>query len=428
MARIPEESVMAAKVLIKTGESVRSVARRLGVSESGLRYRLGMGVKGRPGPGRRRQAEAVEPFLEQVTAWVAAYEAARKAGKRYESVGALYEALVEQGFTGSYRSVTRAVARRVGPRPIKPWRRIEVKPGSQGQVDWIERTARIGGELVKVYGFLLVLGFSRAWALVWSPRMDFASWIHCHHEALRRLGGVPWTLRIDNLKTGVKQGAGPWAVLHDGYDSWAREVGTTIDPARVRTPRDKGKVERKGGDAAVYLDLDAAYLDLEHLQAATDAAVAKRQQKLTCALTGTSIAVAHERERAHLLPLPASWPEPFDVEVRRTVDVSGLVRFEEHEYHVPLPWIGREVTVRGCGDEVVIRGGFEELARYPRHTECLRLIDQELYDVEGTARVDPATPLGQVGRQIVLPRSWEHTASGRGIEAYESLVAAGGES
>lgn len=417
---------MAAKVLIKTGESVRSTARRLGVSESGLRYRLGMGVKGQEGPGRHRQAEACEAFMEQVEAWVTAYEAARAAGRQYEPARSLYETLVEQGYTGSYRSVARAVQRRVGSRPIRPWRRTEVQPGSQGQVDWIERWARLGGERVKVYGFLMVLGFSRAWALVWSLRTDLAAWIRCHNHALEALGGVPWTLRIDNLKTGVKRGAGPWAELHDGYASWAHQVGTIIDPSRVRSPRDKGKVERKGGDVGVYLDLEAEYFDLAHLQAATDAAVRARLERLVSPLTGTSLAEAWERERAHLLPLPERLPEPFDVEVRRTADVSGLVRFEEHEYHVPLAWVGREVAVRGCGEEVVLLGGLEELVRYPRHTECLRLLRQDFYDGEGTERIAPATPLGRIGRQIVLERSWEHTAVNRGLAVYESLVAAGG--
>jgi hypothetical protein len=44
------------------------------------------------------------------------------------------------------------------------------------------------------------------------------------------LGGVPATVRIDNLKTGVAQGAGTWAVLHAGYASYAQQLGFIIDP------------------------------------------------------------------------------------------------------------------------------------------------------------------------------------------------------
>ncbi len=50
------------------------------------------------------------------------------------------------------------------------------------------------------------------------------------------LGGVPSILRIDNLKTGVASGSGAWAKLNEGYSSYARQVGFTVDPHRVRTP------------------------------------------------------------------------------------------------------------------------------------------------------------------------------------------------
>src|SRR5690606_11230720 len=45
------------------------------------------------------------------------------------------------------------------------------------------------------------------------------SWLDAHNHALRFLGGVPLTVRIDNLKTGVKKGAGAWAELNDTYQS-----------------------------------------------------------------------------------------------------------------------------------------------------------------------------------------------------------------
>jgi hypothetical protein len=45
--------------------------------------------------------------------------------------------------------------------------------------------------------------------------VDPLSWHHAHNEALRRLGGVPAVLRIDNLKTGVAAGAGPWGEVND---------------------------------------------------------------------------------------------------------------------------------------------------------------------------------------------------------------------
>ena len=198
---------MAAKVFKEAGRSVRSLARDLRCDESTLRYRLQRLRSGAP-DGRRRQPEACAPWDGVIREWM---EAQREA-TRPAPVVELHEDLVMLGFTGSVQAVRRYVRRR---RPVpkrRPRRRVEVKPGSQGQVDWLERKVRLeshGGEEVKVYGFLMVLGFSRMWHLVWSLSQDFAAWIACHNAALVRLGGVPWTLRPDNAKTAVIAGGGP---------------------------------------------------------------------------------------------------------------------------------------------------------------------------------------------------------------------------
>jgi hypothetical protein len=76
--------------------------------------------------------------------------------------------------------------------------------------------------------------------------------------------------------------------------------------------------------------------------------------------------------------------------------------------------------VRGCETTVEIYGGSERVAAFPRHTECRALIDQAHYEGESTEGVTAPVRLGEVGRQIVLERSWE--APRRSIEVYESAV------
>lgn len=87
---------------------------------------------------------------------------------------------------------------------------------------------------VRLHAFIMTLSHSRMWAVVWSARQDLLAWLSCHNRAFVSLGGVPATVRIDNLKTGVAQGAGMWAVLHPGYASYAKQLGFIIDPCRVR--------------------------------------------------------------------------------------------------------------------------------------------------------------------------------------------------
>jgi len=49
---------------------------------------------------------------------------------------------------------------------------------------------------------------SRYEAVVWSRHKDQLSWLGCHTEAFKRVGGVAATLRVDNEKTAISRGAG----------------------------------------------------------------------------------------------------------------------------------------------------------------------------------------------------------------------------
>jgi transposase len=191
----------------------------MGVDESTVRYRLKRRREGAV-DGRKRQEEVCAAFEPAIRAWLD--RQGERGSGRPCSVKSLYLELVsERGYRGSYKAVLRYVRRRTPPPPVRPIRRVEVAPGSQAQVDWVEQEAWVEeyGGLVALAAFVMVLSFSRMWAVVWSVKKDLASWIRCHNEAFVKLGGVPATERIDNLKTGVSSGAGPWAELHPGFKS-----------------------------------------------------------------------------------------------------------------------------------------------------------------------------------------------------------------
>jgi len=44
-----------------------------------------------------------------------------------------------------------------------------------------------------------------------------------------RLGGVAAVNRIDNLKTGISQGAGPWGEANVQYGTYAKTMGFHVD-------------------------------------------------------------------------------------------------------------------------------------------------------------------------------------------------------
>lgn len=423
MAKLRERDLVVMDVLREKEWSTRAVARELGVDESTVRYRVRRREEGDE-DGRRRQAERCAPWQEVIAPW---FDEQPGEGQRPEAVRRLYEVLVaEHGYEGSYKAVLRYVRRRQAPPRLRPIRRVETKPGAQAQVDWFEslpvRVEDLGGRTT-LDALVVTLSHSRMFAVIWALSRSLLWWLEAHNRAFERLGGIPWTVRPDNVRTAVAWGAGPWARLQEGYASYARQLGFVVDPCRVRTASDKGKVERRGRDVRAFLGAleDVCFLRLEDLQAATDERVRARVHRLICPVTGRTILASWEAEQETLLDLPATLPEPFDVQVNRTVTDDCLVSFEGRQYEVPFTSMRRTVQVRGCAGTVEIYGADgQHLARYPRGTACRLLLDQRHAEGEGDDRVMRPTPLGRVGQAIVLERSWE--VARRPIDDYLELV------
>jgi len=389
---------MTIQVLHERGLPNRAIARQLGIDERAVRYRLGRLAEGRP-DGRSNKPFRAASVAKPIAWWM---EQAQSCGSGV-NLQALYEWLVsEHGFGGSARSVQRYV-RAHYPKPrLRARRRVETPPGAQGQVDWAEfPRMRVGGELIALHAFHLVLSHSRMEAVVWSERADQLAWLHVHNEALRRLGGVAAVLRVDNVKTAVAKGAGPWGEINKTYKEYARALRFHVDASRPRCPGDKGKVERRiRGHRTAFDPTTGDWRDLKALQAWTDEQVVANAKRRTCPVTGESVLASYEAERRHLTPLPSPLPEPFDLVQRRRVGLDATVRFEGRTYSVPFVYAERELEVRGCAEAVQMWTDGKVVASHPRHTRSRLLIDPAHYEGPGDERVQAPVPLGKMGRRL----------------------------
>ena len=74
-------------------------------------------------------------------------------------------------------------------------------------------------------------------------------------------------LRVDNTKTAVAQGAGPWGELNAAYQRYATTLRFHIDPCLPRSPEHKGKVERHvRTQRAIFDPRDRYWTDAEAVQ------------------------------------------------------------------------------------------------------------------------------------------------------------------
>jgi transposase len=400
--KLRPEEIVTLTVLKNKGQSNSQIAQTLGVSEGAVRYHLRR--LGQP-DGRHDKLRKAGPLAEVIDHWVCTHQPAVRDGEplRPINVRTLYDWLArEHAYDGSYKSVLRFVRARY-PRPrLRPFRRVETPPGAQAQVDWGEFPCIDVGEGPQtLYGFVLVLSHSRKEVLIWCRRLDQLAWQHAHTEAFRRLGGVPAVLRIDNLKTGMGQGAGPWGQVNQAYRSYANGLGFHIDACLPRCPEDKGKVENKVGNLKRRLRLEGQWFaGLEGLQVWTDGELTRWAQRRVCPASGDSVEASWLAEQARLRPLPPVLPLAFDVALTRTVQKDCTVSFEGRTYSVPFVLCGLAVEVRGCAEVVQVLHAGAVVAEHPRHSRARVVFEPRHYEGPGDDRVTPPVPLGQMGRRL----------------------------
>jgi hypothetical protein len=416
MGRLENEARTAMTVLLKQGHSQSAVARLLGVSEGTVRYHRRRDAAGTL-DGRTAQVGKAAALAEAIAHW-----RSQQSGGRV-NLAALHEWLKrEHDYDGSLKSVQRYWKRTFPAPAIRARRRVETPMGAQAQVDWAEYPGMvIGRETVDLVALVVTLSWSRKRAVVWARSKDMLSWQACQTACLKRLGGVPAVLRIDNVKTAIAKGAGAWGTINETYRRYAVQMRFHIDACQPRHPEGKGKVERGIRDNRDALDPYGQEFDsIEDLQAWTDARLDDRARHLRCPATGTSVADAWEQEHPLLTPLPETLPEPFDIVVRRPVGLDCVVNFEGRHYSVPFRFVQQEVEVRGLSGRVQVLKDCEVIAEHPRGTDALILRCEAHYDGADTDRVRAPLPLGRMGRGLAEIATAE--VQHRSIEIYARLA------
>jgi transposase len=397
MSKLDQEARVTIKTLLAKGVSHCAVARMLQVTEGTVRYQAKR-VAVMAVDGRSRQSSKATGWAEAIGHW------REQQGDGVINLAALHDGLVcEHGYAGSLRSIQRYWKRTYPAPRLRARRRIETPPAAQSQVDWAHFSAIVvGGEHTDLLALHMVLSHSRYEAVVWSLRKHTLSWLHCHSEAFRRVGGVTATVRVDNEKTAVQHGAGAWGTINATYRRYARMLCFHVDACAPRQPQSKGKVERRVRDQRKFADpRTEVKRDLAELQQWTDERYARRARQRQCPATGRSVWESWQAELPLLGALPETLPEPFELVQTRRVGIDALVAFEARQYSVPFAYIGSLVEVRGCATTVQVIAEARIIAVHPRHTAQRIFIDPAHYEGASADRVIAPPPLGRMGRAMM---------------------------
>ena len=251
--------------------------------------------------------------------------------------------------------------------------RIETPPGQQAQVDFGYAGLMYDPQTQKnrrAWAFIMTLSFSRHRFVRFVFRMDAPTWLDCHIRAFQHFDGVPAAIVLDNLKPGVIKADIHDPTLNRAYADLERHYGFVADPAKVRAPKMKGKVERIVPVVRQHLLAGRFFRDITE---ANQRALGWSKHEIGQEIHGTTkrkpYQVFLEEEKSTLKALPA---EPFEIPLWKecTVHPDHHVVFDRAYYSLPTRYIGKKVWVRGTQKVVRIFLHYELIkthrrARYP---------------------------------------------------------------
>ncbi|MEO7650740.1 MAG: IS21 family transposase [Bryobacteraceae bacterium] len=309
--------------------------------------------------------------------------------------------------------------------------------GQEGQVDWFEAMAKLGGELCKLQFFAMrSMGSGDAFHRAYTNATQQAL-LEAHEYAFSYFGGVFQKLRYDNMSSLVKKMLrGRQRIETDRIIVFRSHWGFQSEYCNPASGNEKGGVEGELGwfrrNCLVPIP------EAENLESLNEnlLAMCLANHSRTISGKGMTIGQASEQERAFLLPLAEEGFPIHEILYPLIVDGKGRVKVKTNWYSTPL-WPGLRVTALVWPLSVEIRYDGEKVARHPRcYGRGHELLNLEHYlDVleKKPGAMAGSTPLEQwrqAGRwPKCLDRIWgyleERHGKSKGTREMNTLVRAG---
>ncbi|MCB0392702.1 MAG: IS21 family transposase [Bdellovibrionales bacterium] len=358
------EEWMDIKQMHHEGKSIREISKETGRARNTVRKVLKQKAPEKYKMAKR--ATKIDPHQEYIKT-------------RYEESGVsairMHEEIKQMGYVGSLRSLRRYM------QTLKQKKkslqnltvRFETPPGKQAQVDWAHcgQFTNEEGKKVNIYGFVMVLSYSRKMYVRFVTQTKIHELMECHLKAFEYYGGWPESILYDNMKQ-VRINPNKWNPLFLDFCQYYGIIPKTHQPYR---PRTKGKVERM-----VY------YLKDNFLRGRTFNDLADLNQQAMHWLNHTANQRKHSTtgckpeelfKQEQLIPIRSISVYPLQVKQWRKVDQEGYVQFNKSRYSVPPENVGQEVVVEQ--DDQIIRIKYADviIAEHPKAQKINSCLSQE---------------------------------------------------
>jgi transposase len=295
------------------------------------------------------------------------------------------ELLARDGTDVSYATLRRWAQTTLGIGGRSPTVRVDDPPaGEEAQVDFglMGYVHGADGKRRKLHVLIVTLPMSR-YQFVWPTFLQTTeALVEGLDAAWTFFGGVTLRVVLDNTSAAIVRASAQDPVINPSFAEYAQARGFFIDPARVRHPRDKARVEnqvpfvRERWFAGESFSDDIALL--------REAAEAWSREVAGGRVHGTTRRVPREvfagEEQAFLLPAPT---EPFDVPrwSEPKVHPDHHVQVARALYSVPTRYIGKKLRARVDKKTVRLYLQGDLIKTHPRMPPGKRSTDTNDYPV-----------------------------------------------
>lgn len=288
----------------------------------------------------------------------------------------LYEMVRQRGYPGRPDHF-RTIVARYRPKPVaEAYLRLRTLSGEQAQVDWAHFGKLSIGRAERVlWGFVMVLSFSRQIFLRFFLGNAMASFLRGHVEAFESFAGVARVLLYDNLKSAVLERRAAAIRFHPTLLELAAHYRFLPRPVAVARGNEKGRVERAIRYARESFFAARPFRDLADLNAQARAWAAGLAADRPCPEERSrTVREVFAEEQGHLLALPAN-PFPTEERVEVAVGRTPYVRFDLNDYSVPADCVRRTLVVLASEERVRIVDGEHVSAVHERSFDRGRQIE-----------------------------------------------------
>jgi len=249
------------------------------------------------------------------------------------------------------------------------------EPGAMVMVDfagdkmsYVDRTT---GEVIFCPILVAVLPFSKYTFVIALIDASIPQVIKALNACLAYFGGVPLSLKTDNMKQVVIKSCRYEPLFSEALQQWSLHYNITLLATRVRRPKDKAAVENEVKIAyqRIYAPLrDELFYNIDQMNEAIDHQLSIHNEKLFKLKDYSRHQQFKKVEESLLQPLPeASFVIKHKVVAKVQKNYHITLGENYHHYSVPYQFIGKKVSVVYDTDIVEIYYQHKRIALHKRN-------------------------------------------------------------